>query len=82
MAASLCPEILWKDQDLVKIARMYNMVSDWSSYYMLMRLTHDIGEGKCHRWYGRDTRAFHLVPLHLVRQLQGPLLWASAGLWY
>jgi hypothetical protein len=23
-----------------------------------------------------------LVPLHLVRQSQGPLLWAKAGLWY
>jgi hypothetical protein len=31
---------------------------------------------------GRDTRTFHLVPLHFVRQLQGPLSCANAGLWY
>jgi transposase InsO family protein len=34
----------------------------------------------CHCRYGRDTRVLHLVPLHLVRQSQGPLLWANAGL--
>jgi hypothetical protein len=46
MAVGLHPEILWKDQDLVKIACVCNMISDWSSYYTLTRLTHDIGEGK------------------------------------
>jgi hypothetical protein len=42
MVMGLRSEIPWKDQDLIKIMHVCNMVSDWSSYYTLMRLTHDI----------------------------------------
>jgi hypothetical protein len=45
----------------------------------LVKLSHVDLRMHCHHRYRRDTRSLYLVPLHLIRQSQGPLLCANMG---